>query len=715
MMLANPWFNNSKFKCVVCLNPFVDPMIGSNGMVCCRKCIDHANKKYIYTKWYKCQLFDDLCLLSHIRVDINLYRIIEDPMFMCTDDEEAMQILDMIDTENYNRIKETSIVDNILVKVFANHGLVKHIAQILSDTYKETKKMWQGSDNWNFIHYICRFGTFDLIQSIIDNFEFDLNVCNNGGIYPIHIVSCKSNLLKSLDQVAAIRLFVAKKINLNVSNNEGLRPIHLLLGLENNFEAHDQYVVAKMMTEQKVEMNVQNKDCHGPLHYLINNQVKMIKQHRFEIIAKIVGECDLDMNENESIIHLVCSCNNNFSSHDQYKLMSIIIENKISMYVKNKNGQCPVHHFTNNTSNLTSSAQLNLIELMIHHKIDLNVADNNGITPVHQICSDMNKLTSVDQLSAIQLLINSETTIDFNKPDNNMFRPIHYIVSEKNHLSTRDQVRAIEKMVKLKCIDFDACDKFGKKPIHYVTSNLNHLTAQYDQLSVIKLITTETTDMNSMDVNGMRPIHNVTSNCNNMGSIDQFYAIRFLVFHGVDLNVVDSNGRRPIHNISSDCNNLFSQHQLNCLALFSKKKIGNNFDVDLEVADSNGFRPIHYITSDINKFSSIDQIKALRILINRNVDIEAVTHSGWKPIHFMTSYQKSLSTDDQIKGLKTLILNGVYMDAKITAISPKFIGKNEGMTPMELVSIKNFKNGDFQPRAIRMLKNLSTKTNPPIN
>lgn len=702
MMLANPWFNSSKFNCAVCIKQFSDPMIGTNGAICCGKCVDQAIKKYPGIKWHKCRLFDNLYMLAQIRVDINLYRIVEDPNFVCNDEEETLQVLDMIDTENTNRINSNPTMINdvdILVKIFSNHKLINQIARVLVTEYEQTQKMWQGEQGWTIIHYVCRFGTIDLIRRLITNYKFDLNICNMQGIYPIHIISSKSNLLKSSDQVVAIKMFIDKKIDLNVKNDHGIYPIHLLSGLENNLDSHDQHVILTLLIEQKVKFDVGGDKRYTPLNFLTTGMFKMNIVQKNDLITRIINSPDY-FNEAISLLQLIHG-GKIFSSSDQYKLLDLIFKNNPQiMYVKNSHGQYPVHCFINETSNLTSSVQLDIIESMIQHKIDLNIEDNNGMTPIHLICSDMNRLTSTDQLRAIQLIIDNEYA-DFNKIGINGFSPIHYIVSDNNNLTSTDQCSAIMKLIRSRRIDFNVCDKFGRKPIHYVTSNLNHLTGRGDQLCIIKRITAETIDMNSPDIDGVRPIHNITSKCNNMDSNNQLNAIKFMVSHGVELNVVDLEGVSPIHNILSDNNSLISQHQLDCLTLLCCQKKNK---INMEIMDSNGWRPIHFITSGKNNLSSCDQLKALRLLINLNVDVNANTLSGLRPIHFIANQPKNQNNNDdnQFKQFLTLINNGADIKEKITATDQKFITLNEGLTLRQLVMKNN--NKMFRSKAAKILK-----------
>jgi hypothetical protein len=732
--MTNPWFYGEKFRCEVCSKILSDPLIGTQGIVCCRKCTKEATKRFQLTvtqsmQWYKCQLLDDLLMLSHIRIDMNLFRIVEDNQFTCIDDDEAMQVLEMIDTENTNRIRTIAIktknnppnynpmiTENesmndieIFVKIFSNSTLIRQIARVLSDMYTKTKKMWRGIDGWNLIHYVCRFGNLGLIRGIINEFKFDLNDhCDQIKLYPMHIISSKSNVLKSSkEQFDAVQFFMEMNVDMNVQNNDGLSPVHLLSSLENNLDPLDQCEAINTMIRYKVDFNMQNKNGSTPLHHFFNGRTKISAQQRLEIVLKIIG-----YNISDQMVNLISDpLNNKFSSSDQYIMFNALInvwandgqkqeilEQEVLEQDKKSeqtNTVSAIHIFANyltgENNNLQSNLQLDLIRLMVNYNFDLSAIGTDGLSPIHNICSDRNKLTSGDQLIAIQLLIDRGYDLNAVNQAQDQMRPIHYVTSKRNHLSSKDQVKIIEKMTKSGRIDFDAPDKSGQKPIHYVTSKMNHMLS-IDQIYAIMLICPKTKDMRTLDCNGIAPIHNVTSRSNNLNSRNQCDAIKYLVTSDIDLNLMDGTGNTPLHNILSKNNNMWTNHVLEILTLFCNEK--NRLKIDFESVDSNGWRPIHFIISDQNNFSKGDQDKALKLLLKQKVDINAITFSGHRPIHLMAFFEnngslkknnQNLKKYNQIRFLKMLIHQGADIEAKIIALNKKFVSPSEGQTILQLL------------------------------
>lgn len=233
-------FDQDMYKCLLCMDKFTDPVVATDGMIYCEPCIKQwkkTNSKSPYDKgendnryksidgWYKSSTIDNLFLSVSVFTDLNLLKLIDNDEIVFEKFDEAQHVIDAIDLENHYRLIEDVDRISVLKKIFANVPMVKQILLLLN----ESNPTWKGLDGWTIAFYIFRFSPIELIEYLLSECEFDLNVPTKKGWHIIDIACSKANGLSSNDQYNVIKWLIDKKVNFETRNPNNEKPIHCIL------------------------------------------------------------------------------------------------------------------------------------------------------------------------------------------------------------------------------------------------------------------------------------------------------------------------------------------------------------------------------------------------------------------------------------------------------------------------------------------------------
>lgn len=626
---------NSEFDCIICMGTLNDPVIGSDGNVYCRKCIEKWQKKGTIEnqeikEWAKCLLFDKVYSITQIKSDLNLFRIMNQPDRECDDANEAMKIIDMIKNENESLLEDDDRQDDIpesyvMKKIFEKEKMIRSILSHLSEE-------WTDSNNWNLLHYICAYGSYPVIHWTLTHMNFNLNSETLFSHSVLYFLFAKTNQLKQSELILIFEFLVEK----NVLDKIDEKMIIYLCSDQSKLDSKNQLIMMKKFINDKEFMN--NKHSYykkrKSLHIIIqcfscNNNLN--SQDQLEIIQYLISN-NINLNfsfQGSSPIHFVTSKLNKLSSEHQLKAIKLMINHTIDLETKTNHSWRPIHFVCSNDNNMTSKDQLEAIKIMIDHKVDLDAMNSAFWAPIHFVCSKDNNLISKDQMEAINMMIDHQVALDVRNIE--LWKPIHYVTSSSCNLESSEQLSIIKKMIEMN-IDLEAKNNHSWCPVHFISSDSCNLKSK-DQLEAIRMFIKKGVNFDVENQDAWRPIHFVSSFANKMESYEQMEAIRDIIAVGVKLDVMNNDGMTPIHYVSGNQNYMDSNHQCNAITKFIE------FNADLNLMNNDFMRPIHFVLGESNMVYK-DMKKIITLFVEKKVDTDVYTLQGKSPIDVMANNRK---------------------------------------------------------------------------
>lgn len=550
------------------------------------------NPKILY--WIKIKEFSKFCVRARIKTNQNLIKLIDmqPQMIDCSKLElnDSLHIFEIIDAENAERIRCKDYENLIVFKeIFKNIELIKSIIKL----FVENEVEWRGTDNWTIAHYICRFGSIELIKCMIDlsgkNKKYiPIDINNNRGKSAIHYIFGNSNVLNSNDQLKMIEyvINVLPEIDLEIDETVHGKPIHLLCGTETNMESGDHLKAIKMMISSGSRVNLEavRPDGKKAIHLLCCKSHGLKSSDQLDAIKILLDQKinvnDVD-NDTYTPLHHIVSLSNHLSSPDQLQAMQLFLdyEKDINVDAVTKSGWTIVHYITGSANNFNSSDQLKALKYLIEYKnknkgcvIDLNAETKTGWRAIHYATCNYNHFNSSDQIEALKILI--EHKVDLNSMAIEKWTPIGMACGNSNHFNSLDQIQAIKLIIAADpCIDLQI--KLGSEewtPFILVSSKLNNLSSK-DQVTMIKMfIDNKSMDLNIKTVNGWTAMHYICGGKSKMEPDDLMNCIELLKNEGprVDWNILNTNGKKPIDLVFDETNGLALDQKLKLIQILLK-------------------------------------------------------------------------------------------------------------------------------------------------
>ena len=368
-------YDQNIYKCVICMDRFTNPAIGSDGIVYCEECITEWNKKnesspqiqtngdVVKTKVtgpIKSSIVENMCLISNILTDLNLLKLVHNKNIVCIDLDDAIQIIDMIDLENHYRIKENREQDIILKMIFSNQTLIKNILNFIHTS----DRSWKGVDGWTIPHYVIRFGECELIEFMINSFNFNLEIPNEEKNYPVHFAFGQGNFLSSTHQLKIIDLFLKQNIDLDVLDEDGWPPLHFICSSINYLDSHDQLEALRIIINKNVKLETPIDEGFYPIHQICSGHNYLESDDKVKAIKMMIDKnINLEICTGEDScypIHYISS-DDRLKFEDKEEIFKIMIEKKVNFKVKTKDEKYPVDMIIE--SNLTADEKSKLIKM----------------------------------------------------------------------------------------------------------------------------------------------------------------------------------------------------------------------------------------------------------------------------------------------------------------------------------------------------------------
>jgi len=136
--------------------------------------------------------------------------------FKCFDETYISKYLEIMDDMDNNN----------LAIVFTNTDFIDFLIKNHPINYKDSHELM-------LIHYICAYGTFDMLTKLMESSkDIDLEAQTEDNWKPIHIICSILTKMIDKERINAIKLMIKHDIDINIYTNNNDRPIDLLCDLD---------------------------------------------------------------------------------------------------------------------------------------------------------------------------------------------------------------------------------------------------------------------------------------------------------------------------------------------------------------------------------------------------------------------------------------------------------------------------------------------------
>ena len=216
------------FKCPITLDYLKEPVMAQDGHFYEKSAIEnwfktHDNspltRQKIDKKLSVCYFFNNK--LDEFNKTNNIVKQITEKDLM----SQHFKIFDETYISKYLEIMDDMNINNLVI-VFKNKDFIDFLIKYQPINYKDTNK-------WMLIHYICAYGTFDMLKKLIESSkDIDLEAQTDDNWRPIHIICSISTNMIDKDRINAIKLMIKYDIDINFYTNNNNRPIDLICELD---------------------------------------------------------------------------------------------------------------------------------------------------------------------------------------------------------------------------------------------------------------------------------------------------------------------------------------------------------------------------------------------------------------------------------------------------------------------------------------------------
>lgn len=183
-----------------------------------------------------------------------------------------------------------------IVQIFKNVSFINFLIDHKSD--------YSSKDGLTLLHYVCKYGTLEMINKMISN-KFDLDNNNNyDSLAAIHILCGSDTQLSQDEQLTALQLLLSHKIDLEIEDANHWRPIHYICSSKTKFTELNQLKAIKMLLDAgaSVTTNSFNFNVHGPLKKVSDlSETNLTAKYYLQAVQLLINaeaaERKIDLNE----------------------------------------------------------------------------------------------------------------------------------------------------------------------------------------------------------------------------------------------------------------------------------------------------------------------------------------------------------------------------------------------------------------------------------
>ena len=226
----------------------------------------------------------------------------------------------------------------------------------LIDQVEEPHKLKDDKYGATLLHWAATKGWLNIVQHLLDKYEFQPMCKSNNGYTPLHSAS-ENGHLNVLHY-----LITESKCDVMCETNNGSTPLHV---------AGHSSVIQYLITECKCDPMCKRSDGSIPLHLACRNE-------HLNVVKYLITKCKCDpmCKNNDGFVPLHVACQNGHLDVIKY----LITKCKCDPMYKNNDGFVPLHVACQN-------GHLNVVKYLITEcKCDPMCKNNYGFVPLHTAC-----------------------------------------------------------------------------------------------------------------------------------------------------------------------------------------------------------------------------------------------------------------------------------------------------------------------------------------
>ena len=437
------------------------------------------------------------------------------------------------------------------------------------------------------LHIACWCEAFGIITYLVEEKDADLNIPDNCGKLPLHVVCSIGSLLETVK-------LVSQCDDVNHQDNDGNTALHIAC------ETCTLEVVKYLVAERKCKQTLQNKDRQLPFHVACY-------EGTLEKVKLVCSDCNVDANAQtktgDTAMHIACENVN-------LELVKYLLQEKeCNPLIPNSHGELPLHKVCKqNCSSLDDI--ICIIKMVSTPDFNCNIQTNSRDTPLH-IAANSGIFPEL-----VQYLIEKKRC-DANLPNSRGQLPLHIACS----IST-DTALELVKMLSEHTLNVNAKAKHGNTPLHIACRSSNDSIVKY-------LIDERCADVNIQNDYGETVLHLAVSHTYGYSSheMHEFHTefVSYLMTHQCDPTIKNMEKELPLH---IACR----QQCLEVVRLVSPDI--HNLNVDSRT--SLGNTPLHEACGACKQWSSSRNVPSIveYLLKEKHCNSNAQNNEGKTPLHY---------------------------------------------------------------------------------
>ena len=436
------------------------------------------------------------------------------------------------------------------------------------------------------LHIACWCEAFGIITYLVEEKDADLNIPDNCGKLPLHVVCSIGSSLETVK-------LVSQCDDVNHQDNDGNTALHIAC------ETCTLEVVKYLVEERKCKQTLQNKDGRLPFHVACY-------EGTLEKVNLVCSDCNVDTNAQtktgDTAMHIACENVN-------LELVKYLLQEKeCNALIPNSHGELPLHKVCKQNCYSLDDI-ICIIEMVSTPDFNCNIQTSSGDTPLH-IAANSGIFPEL-----VQYLIEKKRC-DANLPNSRGQLPLHIACS----IST-DTALELVKMLSEHTLNVNLKPKHGNTPLHIACRSSNDSIVKY-------LIDERRADVNIRNDNGDTVLHLAVSHTYGYFSheMHEFHTefVSYLTTHQCDPTIKNMEKELPFH--------IACRRQ--CLEVV--RLVSPDIPSLNDSATSLGNTPLHEACGACKQWSSSRNVPSIveYLLKEKHCNSNAQNNEGKTPLHY---------------------------------------------------------------------------------
>ena len=396
------------------------------------------------------------------------------------------------------------------------------------------------------LHLACKMKYPDIVLYLISKFECDINIQNDFGELPLHILLKQDNTYMwwndDIDKKHIIEMITNQCNSINAQDSDGNTPLHIACKIG------DPQTVLNLTSKFKCDLNITNNEGSLPLHYALSSNLSV------EVLRAVSSGCTLKCKQNndgKTPLHIASeklSSEHGYMEYDsdEKKVLLDLICCQESINVQDREGNMPLHIACRN-------CDLETATYLSKFQCDLDLINKNHCLPLHYAVRSLELVKIVASGCTLMHMQNSDEMTPLHIACRNDFVDVvKYLVFEKKcipnefkqspgiydalqiHLACKSKcdINLLKALANGQNVNNKRGYDYAVTPIHIACENRNPLA--------VKLLLELKCDLLCKGVKGMLPIHVACSKSLECVQVMAPYTNN-------EVNQCDRDGNTPLH------------------------------------------------------------------------------------------------------------------------------------------------------------------------